>query len=167
MASILPGAFAIDSSSGGINATSGVVLRGTWRYEDCHARLVAMRFKHPAAEYHEMIRCQVQSVYQDAYSLGVSEGVELVTMINCDTVHVFSADGNPNDPHADAFTDVLHLFRCRKACQRPRGHHSGQYVPHAELGEWQGIFLQSNVTPKVSYTGIISHNAVQSRRQGN
>jgi len=168
MASILPGAFAIDSSSGGINATSGVVLRGTWRYENCYARLVGDAFKHPAAEYQEIIHCQVQSVYQDAYSMGVSEGVKRITMINSDAVHIFSADGHPNDPHSDA---VLQIFFTSSG--------AGKRVSDLEVilqgntlrtPNWenaQGIFLQSNVTPKVSYTGIISHNAIQSRRQGN
>ncbi len=168
MSSILPGAFAVDSSSGGINTTSGVVLRGTWRYEDCYVRMVGDAFKHPAAEYHEMIRCQVQSVYQDAYSLGISEGVKRITMINCDAVHIFSADGHPNDPHSDATLQAF--FTATGAGKRVSDLEiiiQGNTLRTPNWENAQGIFLQSNVTPKVSYVGIISHNAIQSRRQGN
>jgi len=168
MGSILPGAFAVNSGTGGIPASAGTVLRGTWRYEDCYSRLCGDAFKHPAAEVFELIRCRVESVYQDAYSFGISDGVQSITMINCDTDGIFSADGHPADPHSDGMVQMF--FTSSGAGKRVSDINitiQGNTLRNKHWENAQGIFLQTNVTPIVFYTGVISHNNILTRRQGN
>ncbi|MBP6031240.1 MAG: hypothetical protein KA533_07415 [Sphingobium sp.] len=174
MANQLPYATEIDTAGiGGLASPTGAqVIKGTLRYEGCTGRMVSNGFKHQAAEIQETILCSFDQIYQDAYAFSVAEGNISILHLNNHTQGIFSADGHPGDPHADA---LIQLFPITAAGVAKRTKDvvvdiRGNTVLMNNLwSNAQGIFIRMNYSqgtiPKVS--GVIANNIVLSRIQTN
>lgn len=171
MIHMLPVAFAIDSVNG-ISESTNQVVAGTLRYEKVRVRMVRNAFKHQAAEIQEIVGCTVSKVYEDSASFQVAEGNLSFLFVNNTATEGFSADGHPDDPHADL---GLQLFPntttgATKRVSPLKLTILGNFVINTvSWANSQGIFILMNYSqgtvPKVD--GIIAYNAVLNRRSAN